>query len=401
MPFTQTPPAFTWDNLNNTWATLFNTWMGRFDPVVEVFLGTDSPVEITEQTFSLSTSRGRNRDLQRTNAGTMGVSLRNETRIFDPKADSPIQSVLRPRVPVTVKVDGQNIFAGVVNDWDFEYDVGGQSIASMNCADGFTLFAQETVAGTAVVQDAGDRFNDALDNLRIPWPSDKRQIDVGQTRMASGEYQSNALQYFQQLEESEGGLIFMTKDNEFAFQQRLLQPEEDVIEFTDTGAGISYENIEITFGTDLLANDVRVSSVAGVGAAVDVDSRIENGVAELSLDTLLAGGSLQGLADYLLSRYGRPEYRIAAVTINLRAFDAAERARILELELGSQANVFFTPNKVGDPIVARSRITGISHNIEIDSHRITFNFEEIGGPFFILDDDDAGKLDNTEFTLGT
>jgi hypothetical protein len=28
MPFTQTPPAFTWGNLNNTWGNLYPLWSG-------------------------------------------------------------------------------------------------------------------------------------------------------------------------------------------------------------------------------------------------------------------------------------------------------------------------------------------------------------------------------------
>jgi hypothetical protein len=399
MPFTQTPPAFTWDNLNDTWATLFETWLGEFDPVTQILLG-DTLEDITDSAFAVSISRGRNRDLQRTNAGSISATLRNETRRFDPQADTPLKPLLRPRVPITLKVDGQTAFTGVVNDWDFNYDIGGQSTASISGADAFTFFAQETAFGSAVAEPSGERLNRVLDDLPIPFPTDRRNIDAGNATFAAQEYDENALGYLQQIEESEGGLIFMSKFGEVNLQQRLIQPLDEAVQFTDDGSGVPYENIEISFGTDLLANSVTVTSEEGTASAVDTDSVNLNGVAELRIDSLLIEGGLQGLADYLLFRFGVPEYRIAAVTVNLRGFSAEKRAEVFQLELGSQADVIFTPNGIGDPIVIRNRIAGISHDISIDSHLMTFNFEALGFALFILDDEDAGKLNNTDFVLG-
>ena len=436
MPFTQNPPARTWNNLEDDWANLHPSWLGVFDPYVQLILGTitpfdftwqnmrslwadvstswetvldfalldppenDTSVDIASSAYSISSSRGRNRDLQRTNAGAIGATLRNESRAFDPQADSPLNRFLRPRVPVTIKVDGFNTITGVINDWDFTYDVGGQSVASITGADAFTFFAQETAAGSAIAESSGARLNRVLDELPVPFPADRRKIDDGNATFAAQQYEENALGYLQQIEESEGGLIFMTREGEVAFQQRLLQPAEEVLQFTDNGSGIAYENIEITFGTDLLANRVIVSSEEGELVVADQASIEANGVAELSIDSLLTVGALEGLAQYLLFRFGTPEYRIAAVTVNLNSLDIENRAKVLRLELGSQADVIFTPNRIGEPISIRNRITGISHDISIEQHFVTFNFEALGFAFFRLDDETAGRLNNTDFVLG-
>jgi hypothetical protein len=319
---------------------------------------------------------------------------------LDPLADSPLQRFLKPRVPVTIRVDGFNALTGLINDWDFDYDVTGRSVATISGADDFTLFARETASGTAPVESSGDRLNRVLDELPVPFPRERRQIQAGNATFHADEYDDNALSYLQSIEESEGGLIFIGKEGVLRFQQRLTQPEEQVAQFTDNGTGLQYENIEITFGTDLLANDITVESVDGIATAVNEESRLENGIAELNVDSLLATGSLQGLADFLLFRFGVPEYRIAAVTVNLSAMSLEKRAEVLRLELGSQADVIFTPNRIGDSISIRNRIIGISHDIDIEKHSVTFSFEALGFAFFILDDEDAGKLDNTDFVLG-
>lgn len=400
MPFTQTPPEFTWENLNPTWASLFNTWLGEFDSRITIEIGDNTPADITDSAYSVTLSRGRNRDLQRTNAGSIGVQLRNETRLFDPQADSPLGPFLKPRVPIVLKTDGIEAFTGVINDWDYTYDVTGQSVASISGSDAFAFFAQENAQGTAIAESSSARINRVLDDLPVPFPVGLRKLDPGNATLHAQTYDENALSYLQNIEESEGGLIFMTKFGEFAFQQRLVQPADEALIFADDGVNVPYESIEITFGTDLLANRIFVESVEGEASAVDLASQLENGAAELRVSSLLAAGALQGLADFFLFKFGKPEYRLAAVTVNLRGMTTQQRSDVLQLELGSQADVFFTPNGIGEPITLRNRIAGISHDITVDSHRITFNFEALGFALFTLDEDPAGKLNNTDFVLG-
>lgn len=436
MPFTQTPPAFTWNNLNDTWAALYDTWLGEFDSYVQLILGTQTPfafnwanlqdawadvgttwqnildpslinppadtgfIDVTSDSFGLNTGRGRNRDLQRTNAGSIGASFRNETRLFDPRAAGQYVDFIKPRIPVKLKVDGFEAFTGTVNDWDLTYSVDGQSVANLTGADAFTFFAQESAQGSAIAEGSGARLNRILDGFPIPFPEANREIDAGNATFAAQQYDSNALQYLQSIEESEGGLIFITKNGDVAFQQRLLQPVETATEFTDEGRGIPYDDVQISFGTDLLANRVIVTSTEGTAIAQNSASQLENGVAELTVDSLLDSGSLDGLANYLVFKYGTPEYRIASVRVNLKALTPPQRSEVLQLELGSQADVIFTPNRIGNPISIRNRITGISHDVSLESHYVTFNFEALGFSLFILDDSDAGKLDNTEYVLG-
>jgi hypothetical protein len=123
-------------------------------------------------------------------------------------------------------------------------------------------------------------------------------------------------------------------------------------------------------------------------------------VTEKNLDTFLSSETqLQALADYIVARYGNPEYRIENVTVNLRALSPSRVNQVLGLELGDQADVVFTPNRVGSPIAIRNRVIGISHDIGVDRHTMSFAFEALPFKFFILDDAVFGKLDNTDGVL--
>jgi len=119
------------------------------------------------------------------------------------------------------------------------------------------------------------------------------------------------------------------------------------------------------------------------------------------VDTLLSSvPQLEALADYIVFRYGVPEYRIERVTVNLNRLGQAETDEVLGLELGDQAGVVFQPPGPGGPVALRNRIIGIAHDVGLSEHLVTFNFESLPFVFFILDDATFGKLDDDAGVLG-
>jgi len=373
--------------------TLDSPLLGRLDE--NKLDGGITFVDVSSDVISVGVSRGRNRDLGRTSAGQVSVSFRNEDRRFDPlNAGSDLVRYVVPRKPVRVVADGSAVFTGLVDDWNFDYALSGLSVASLSGSDAFSLFARElNSGGTAVEELSGARVNRVLDGVKVAWPAVERDVADGNATLAAGVVDGNALTYLQGVEESEAGLIFMGKGGEFAFRERLVSQDAGAVTFSDEGSGIIFEAVATTYGAELLANDVVVSSSEGTVTASNVGSQTVYGVVSRSVETFLASGSLQGLADYIASRYGEPEFRVEAVTVNLRAISDSERADVLGLELGDQAKLVYTPNGVGDRIALRNRVIGISHSVGIDSHRVTFAFEELEFNFFILDDDPAGRLD--------
>jgi hypothetical protein len=410
-----------WATLEETWAGLDSLWvsgvfvqLGSFtglilDDTIQGVLDENAlDGEIAYETIprgvvSVSSSRGRNRDLERTNAGQLSVSLRNQDRFFDPLGDSPLQRYIVPRKPVRVSTNGVDIFTGFIEDWAFTYSPGGDSMASFNGSDAFSIFARNlNEGGSAVSELTGARLNRVLDQVTVGWPLGERDIEDGNSTLAAGDVTDNVLNYMSNVvEASEQGLVFMSKDGKVAFRERLIQPVGSAVIFSDDGDGIPYEGVQISYGTDLMVNQAVVTFPGGTAISEDLTSQVVYGITERTIDTELFNlAQAEAIADYLIARYANPEYRIEAVTVNLLALSDDQIADILSLELGDQADLRFTPNRVGDAITLRNRIIGISHDVGIIEHRVTFNFEKLPFDFFILDDAVFGKLDDDAGVLG-
>jgi len=416
-----TPLSSTWAGLENTWAALDSLWargvlvqLGvlkgfKLDDLVFGVIGEnrlDGEVDyrdVTNNVFSIAVNRGRNRDLERTNAGTLGVQLRNQSRRFEPfNVDSDLNGYIEPKKPIRVLINGFPVFAGLSDDWNFDYSVGGDSVASVSATDGFAAFARQINSNISVPQQSsGERINAVLNQSVVGWPQNKREVDTGDTVLAAGVLEDNVLTYLNSVEQSEFGLIFMTKDGDFAFRPRLVGPVSTATTFSDSGSDIPYEDIQLSFGSELLVNRTTIISEAGTAVSENLASIVNYGATENNFDTLLSSSlQLQALADYIVARYGIPEFRVENITVNLKALPDNQIQQCLELELGDQANVIFTPNKIGEPVAVRGRILGISHNLTPDSHKISIAFEALPFEFFTIGDSVFGRLDNTDGVLG-
>jgi len=421
MPFTETPPAFTWANLNDTWADLDSIWargtfiqIGDFtgftlDSQTQGIIGQDildgdiDFVSITEFVFDASTNRGRNRDLERTSAGIANVQLRNENRTFDPlNADTPFQNLTIPRKPFRILINAEPLFAGFTNDWNYTYNVDGQSVATVEAIDGFLFLARQTNSELAVPEEnTGDRIEKVLDQPAVRWPTDLRDINTGNATLADGVLGDNVLTYLNQVEESEQGLIFVTKDGKFAFRERFLPPESTALTFSDDGSGVPFEEIDIVYGAEYLVNRATVISVAGTAIVQNDFSAGVYGVADRALDTLLSSvPQLEAAGQYVVARYGNPEYRVERITVNVRGLSDSNKAQVFALELNDQVDAVFTPNNIGLPVAVRTKIIGIAHDIGVDTHRVSFSLEALPFEFFIIGDPVLGKLDSDDIVLG-
>lgn len=375
------------------------------DPVAGVIGNTDYVlsgedfVDISEHVYSVSITRGKNRDLDKYVAGSVSVDLNNETRLFDPKnTSSPYIADLVPRRGIRVSLDSVPSFTGKVTDWNLSYAPGGQSKANVSGADAFTLLANQVLTpGTATVQQTGARIEAILNMPSVNWPTSDRRIDTGLAELGADIWDDgqNALTYLQEVELSEGGgNLFISKEGYLTFRDRSVSPAtSEAIVFSDDGAHIPFTAANIEYGTENLYNEITVTCASGTAVASDANSQAAYGISALSLTSLVSDlPQAQSLADFLLKRYKNPEYRFQSLTINLDGLETADRVKMLELELGDVARVIFTPNGIGDPIDVYNLIIRINHTVSTSRHDVTLGLGAIQSGTFIIGDPVFGTI---------
>ena len=375
------------------------------DPVAGVLDNTEYTLggtvfkDITDRAITVSTDRGKNRDLDRFNSGSLNVILNNDDRAFDPNyASSPFAGAIVPRREVRVTVDGVRTITTTIDDWNYSYTPDGDSRAEIIATDEFTLLARQVLtAGTATPQLSGARVSAVLDMDSVGWPAGKRDIDTGVSTLGADVFDGNALTYLQKVAESEQGLLFISKSGDLVFRDRLdaTPTTSSVVDFADDGTGIPFTLTAVNYGSELLYNQSIVTSNAGTATANNDRSQTAYGVTSVELDTLVSTQSqLQNLADFLVQKYGDPEYRFETIRVNLDTVGSANKATCLGLEIGDIINITFTPNNIGSAIQQYGQIIRINHEIETSRHDMFISVSSLDWTFLVLDDSVFGKLDS-------
>ena len=375
------------------------------DPVAGVLNNTEYTLggtvflDITNRMISVGVSRGKNRDLDRFNAGSLQVVLNNNDRAFDPNySPSPFFGAIIPRREVRVTVDGERVIETTIDDWNFDYDPDGSSQAEIVATDDFTLLARQVLAtGTATPQLSGARVGEVLDQEDVAWPAEKRNIDAGVSVLGADLIEGNVLSYLQKIADSEQGLLFVGKNGDIVFRDRLdaTPTSTTITEFKDDGTEIPFTLTAVNFGSELLFNEAIVTSIAGTATANNDRSRIAYGVQAVEVETLVSTQvQLQNIADFLVQKYGDPEYRFETIQVNLDTVGSANKATCLGLEIGDIISIEFTPNNIGDPILQFGQIIRIEHSIDTARHDMSISVASLDWTFLVLDDSVFGKLDS-------
>ena len=383
-------PGFTLDNLES----------GVLDNTEYYLAGGLIFFDVTDRVRTVTVDRGKTSIFGRIGAGQASVSFNNHDRAFDPRyTASPFYGNIVPRREIKIYVADELQFAGWVDDWNLSYTTDGNSITDAVAHDGFSILAgQKLSADTPTEELTGSRVASILDSADVNWDPDLRSIDtglveVGTQAIADG---TNALNYLQQVTNTEDGLLYMGKQGNIVFKERLRPfnvPE--VVDFNQT-TGIPFRNVEVTYGTELLYNEITISRIdGGTAVATDATSQQSYGIRAFnSSDYLFSTDSeLATHALNLAERFSTPEYRFQSVEVALHGLEHDQQATVLGLELGSVARIQFTPNGIGDPITQYGEIIRIEHDIRPEQHNVTFGFSRLSQAQFLLDDDIFGKLD--------
>ena len=381
--------------------TLDDTTKGVLDSIY--VLGGDVLTDVTNYVASVSVNRGKSRELERYTAGNASVTLHNDSRIFDPFNTAGIYyGQILPRKPIVIETDGDRVFTGFIDDWDLTYDISGKSFASVSAIDGFMrLSAAELDSFVTTSQLSSDRVTAILNRPEVAWPIANRSIETGLTTLQADTVaeNTNALQYLQLVDTTENGQLFMSRSGAVTFKNRAFNPSFiSTVVFADdaTANAIRYSNIEVIYGSENLYNRVAVTRNGGTTQVADsTTSQDAYGVASYSIDGVLLTSDTEAfnLASYLLGLYDQPELRINQVTVNLHDKTSEQVDQICHLEIADVVQIIFTPNQIGSPINQYAMVTGISHDIGIDNHRVSIQLASVSVTNFVLDSAQFGILD--------
>lgn len=355
-------------------------------------------IDVTDRVKSFAISRGKSSLFASFPAGQLNVEFNNHDRAFDPLYDqSPYTGNIVPRREIRVTTADQVQYTGWIDDWSFSYLPNGDSVAEAIAYDATSIIANQVLAaGTPTVQKTGARIADILDEIN--WSPEDRAIDTGQANLSAFpiEENENAISYLQQVAASEPGLIFISKDGKITFLDRNQTPtSETFVQFG--GTGVPFQNVEVSYGSDNLFNQVIIARDGGGTATVTDPVSIANyGLRALNAPNVLLNtdDDLVDLALVLTQQYSEPEYRFSSIEVALHKLEPAQQDDILSLDLGAIAKVVFTPNGLGDPIERFVQVISISHTVNTFNHFVEFGFQSVDYAYLVLDDAEFGKLDS-------
>ena len=356
--------------------------------------------DVTDKVKSISTRRGKNRQLDEFDSGLANVVFDNNDRTFDPEyVNSPYYGQIIPKRAIRIFSGGNPVFQGVIDDWNLNYDPGGFSEAAAASSDAFTLFNTQTLsAGTATAQKSGDRVNAILDLPDVNWSTQDRSIETGLTDLGADVFveDTNILEYLRTVAKSEPGNLFIGKNGHVVFTDRNAAPTSGEVTLSDDGTGIPYQGMKVVYGSELLYNEIVIGSLAaGTVVAQDLASIAQYGVLNLTETGLLMSDPdyVQNLALYYAQKYSSPEYRFESVDIVLDELSDVDQQKILGLEIADFVTIKFTPNGISPAIEKVAEIIRIDNDITPQAHVVSLGFATLDYFLLVLDDPEFGKLD--------
>ena len=337
--------------------------------------------DITHDVQNIYIKRGRQTELNRMEAGTARIRLKNFQGNYWPKNTSgPYTPNVLPGKKVNIRavygVTTYDLYTGFAEGWPPKWlsKMGGQgSLVTINCADLIKNLSNYDLNTAGYAQEAsGTRVGNVLDDAG--WPAGLRDLDAGNTTIiASGAIANvKAMAHLFVVQDSELGIIYLAGDGDVQFesrQHRLASPHTiSQATFGDDLGENFYHGLEPEYDDEFIFNDIRITRSGGTQqTAGDAASVTTYGKRTHSKTGLLMTTDAEALdqADYKLKQYK----------------DAALRARKLTI-LGERDPDNLWPKLCGYDISTRITlrlnqadidedyfIEGIRHTIDIQNHK--------------------------------
>jgi hypothetical protein len=368
----------------------------------------DDQIDISDIILRSSIRRGRNRILNKFEAGTAVIEIKDDTGDWNPaNTAGPYYGKLIPLRKVQIWADYEGVryylYSGFVTSYDTTFALGADEVSRviLNCVDGFRLLnnaAITSVPDTGAGQLSGTRINKLLDV--VYWPNSQRNINDGDSTMQAdpGTADRTVLEAIQTVENSEFGGFFLDAEGNATFYSRTTvsqYADSTPVVFSDDGTGIGYAQIDLAFDDTLIVNDVSVQRLNGTNQEVSDQTSIDNYFKHSGARTgILVQTDTESLNQATMILHARKDatLRIDSMTLNL--VDDGQVARNIagiDLEIFDLVNITKTmPGSTS--ITSELFVQGLQHDITRTTFTTKILTSEPIIQAFILDSTSQGIL---------
>ena len=392
--------------------TLDDATRGVLNSPDYVLDGTTQFADITQWCKQVTYRRGRRLDTDQFGPGTMAVVLDDtlaggilspydtSSPYYDPANNQPGLAPLRA---IRLSRQGAYLFVGVVVNYDYQFQLGGNNLVNILAADGFYKLAQCYLDELNVTPEtSGERLETILDLPEVAlFPGALRNVATGTVNLGHDAaftipQGTNALQYAQQINQTaEFGRLFMDRTGVFTFQERIgTTLSGPVVNFDDQGAQTPYNDLEIEFDASHVVNRAAVTSLDGdTGTDDDAASQTEYFIQTRAITSSLLHdqGELDAAATYLL--VPDPQPRFTSVATNFALLSSLQRDAVALIDIGD--TIAIEKDVLGfGPLTEELAVEGIDAVINFaQGHTVRFYTSPTTVVFvLILDDPVYGVL---------
>ena len=377
--------------------------------------GTTEFAPMLEYSTNVNIKRGRRDIGDQFSAGTMSFNLNdtlaggilNPLYSSSPYVDPAGQFTLAPLRRVSFGRYNSvgtfvALFVGQIVNYDYSYELGGENMISVYCADDFYLLAQTALNEYNVSEQLSSaRLAAVLDLPEVAYPALSRDIETGtQTLGGAAAYTvpngTNVKAYIDQIQAAEQGRIFMARTGVLTSQPRIGNTlSGSVADFHDDGTNIPYNNLAISYNADLIVNRASIQHLGATSPEVadDAASQAKYLIQNVSITNSLLHNDAAALdlAEYLL--VGEPEATFNAVQTDYLMLTTAQREALALVDIGDTITI--TNTITGGEVAQELAVEGVEIAVNLNNgHRVTFYTSATVIVYeFILNDSIYGKLD--------
>ena len=377
--------------------------------------GTTEFAPMLEYSTNVNIKRGRRDIGDQFSAGTMSFNLNdtlaggilNPLYSSSPYVDPAGQFTLAPLRRVSFGRYNSvgtfiALFVGQIVNYDYSYELGGENMISVYCADDFYLLAQTALNEYNVSEQLSSaRLAAVLDLPEVAYPALSRDIETGtQTLGGAAAYTvpngTNVKAYIDQIQQAEQGRIFMARTGVLTSQPRIGNTlSGSVADFHDDGTNIPYNNLGIIYNADLIVNRASIQHLGATSPEVadDAASQAKYLIQNVSITNSLLHNDAAALvlADYLL--VGEPEATFNAVQTDYLMLTTAQREALALVDIGDTITI--TNTITGGEVAQELAVEGVEIAVNLNNgHRVTFYTSATVIVYeLVLDDIQYGRID--------